>query len=333
MKYKFVMMALLMTAALSGCSKHLPYDSTADVFLIEDTHVTIGMANTLFYAFEEQQNEQNQPLYGEQFWSLKCFENPDITYGEYEKEYIFYEDLMNMFCLSKLWNASHTLSSGETAAVSRCAADYMAGLDQETVDFLGITQSDALALCEACYSALLMQQELNAKTSVVISEEEIRVITVLEAYFATKDEAEAYISGLDEGQDADSLSASAKKYFQENLTRDEIEDTVFREAVFSVKEGMHTDIISTEEGYLVAILTDAFQDELSEKRRQALLSERQQECFKQACEDYRAEAEIYISEELWQGYELQMQELPEGVLNIYDTFAELKALAEREAEE
>lgn len=332
MKYKLLLLAMLAAAILSGCAKKLPYDSTADVFLIGDTHVTTGMTNALFYAFEEQQNEQNQPLYGEQFWGMKCFENPDITYGEYEKEYIFYENIMNMFCLSKLWYGSNTLSAEEMEAVSGCAADYMAHLDQETIDFLGITQSDALALCEACYSALLMQQELSARTSVVISEEEIRVITVSEAYFETESAAEAYIAGLDEGQDADSLAASAKKYLTENLTKDEIENTAFRDAIFSVKEGMHTDVISTEDGYLVAILTDAFQDDLSEKRRQELLLERRQECFRQACEDYRAGAEIYISEELWQGYVLQMQKLPEGVLNIYDVFAELKVLAESKEE-
>lgn len=328
MKYKFLSVTILAAAVLSGCTRKLPYNAASDVFLIEDTHVTRGMTNVLFYAFEKQQNDQNSSMYGEQFWELKCFENPDITYGAYEKEYIFYEDIMNMFCLSELWNASHTLSEEEISAVSECASEYLAGLKPDTVEFLGITENDALTLCKACYTAVLMQQELSAEVSAVISEEEIRVITVLEAYFETEEQAEAYIAGLDEGQDADSLSSSAKKYFQENLTREDIEDAAFRDAVFSVKEGMHTDVLFTEEGYMVAILKDAFQEELSEKRRQELLSERQQKSWEKACADYRADAEIYVSEELWNGYHLQMQELPEDVLNIYDAFAELKVLAE-----
>ncbi len=328
MKTKILMPLLITAAALSGCSKGHPYDAETDVFWIEGTKVSVGMTNALFYAFEEQQNSQNQPMFGDQFWNSVCFENPDMTYGEYEKEFVFFENLMNMFCLSKIWESSHTLSSEETELIARYAGDYMAGLDQETSQFLGLSQEDALALCEACYCALNMQQELGNQTSMVISEEEIRVVTVLEAYFQTREEAEAYISGLDEGQDPEILSSAAVRVSQENLTREEIESDSFREAVFSLREGMHTDVLGTEDGYLVAVLMDAFQDELSEAHRQELLSARRQERISQACEDYRAEAEIYISQELWQSYAFKTEELPEGVLNINDTFNQMEEIIE-----
>lgn len=325
---KWMAWGLTACLLLCGCGKKLPYDSAADVFLIGDVHVTLGMMNALFYAFEEQQNVQNEPLYGGQFWDMVCFENPEITYGEYEKEYIFYENLMNMFCLSELWSASHTLSEEEMRAVSECASSYISGLDSETQTLLGITQEDALALCTACYTAILMQEELGREADLVISEEEIRVITVSEAYFETEEEAQAFAAGIDEGQDADSLSASAKQYLQENLTRDDIEDEAYCEAVFALRERERTDVLQTADGYLVAVLTDAFQDELSEKRRQELLLERRKERIGQACADYQAQTDIYISQKLWQSYTLKMQELPKGVSNLYETFAALKTLAE-----
>jgi hypothetical protein len=320
MKYKSLAVLLLVALPLSACAKKQPYDASTDVFLIEDTHVTVGMVNTLFYAFEQQENEQNQPLYGDQFWELQCFEDPDMSYGVYEKEYIFYEDLMNMFCLSALWQQEHELTEDQEEMLAKGVTDYMAGLDEQTKTLLSVSDQEVLTLYRTYYTARLMQQEIEEGMDSVISQEEIRVVTVFEAYFDDLQTAEEYIAGLEEGQDAEALAVTASSYTQENCSRDDISDSDVQSAIFSLKEGAHTEVLPTEQGYLVAVLLDAFQEELSESRRQELLQDRRQEAVADACEDYRATAQIYISQELWGGYSFQAEELPEGVGDIYELF-------------
>lgn len=248
---------------LVGCQSELPYDAEEEVFLIGETSVTTGMVNTLFYAFENELYAENSELYGDDFWDEVVFTDPDMTYAEYEKEYIFYENTLNMFILSNLWEEDNSLSEDEIELINEYADSYMAQVSDETLDFLGVSEDEIYDLCKSCYCALLEREKISDEVSTVISEEEIRVITAFEAYFETESEAEEFIEGLDAGGDASSLSSGATRTLTENLTREDIEDEDFKEEIFSIKEGEHTGVYSTDEGYLVAVLTDSYQDDLS----------------------------------------------------------------------
>ncbi len=308
---------------LTGCESELPYDAEWEVFLIGETSVTTGMVNTLFYAFENELYEENSALYGDDFWNATVYEDPEITYAEYEKEYIFYENTLNMFILANLWSEDNTLSEEQISEISGYADSYMEQISDETLEFLGVSEDEIYTLCEACYLALLEQDEISEDVSTVISEEEIRVITVFEAYFETEEEATGFVSGLDEGGDASSLSSAATKTLTENLTREDIDNEDFLDEIFSIKEGEHTGIISTDEGYLVAVLTDSYQDEMSEDRREELILERKKEALSEICEEYLSETDVYVSEELWDMYELKTEELAEDVGLIYEIYAEM----------
>ncbi len=330
MKNKILVFLLVISFILSGCSQSLEYDIEQDVFLIDGVSVTVGMTNALFYAFEQQQNELYQSLLSDEFWDTICFEDPAMTYAEYEKEYIFFENLINMFILANLWEDEHELEEDEMNIIEDYADSYISSLDETTLALLEITEDDALALSTACYEALLMREEIISETTITISEEEIRVASVLFVYFETEDEANEYISALEEGQDADSLTSMAASYYQRNVSREDIEDETVREAVFALKEGMYTDVLETSDGYLVAVLKDAYLDELSEARREELLFELEQEQIEEICEAYIDEATIYVNQELWDGYELKQEELPDGVSAIYDIFSQIQDYLQQE---
>ena len=320
MKKRFMILALAGVMAVStftGCSK---MDENEVVATVEGDEISAGLAN--FYArMNQAQYETWYAGYmGDNMWASEAEEGK--TYEESVKDQIM-EDLQNMYLLEDhMKDYEIEISEEEEAAVKEAAAaiDEANGLEEKG------KVSGSADNVERLLRLFTIRQKvgdaIRATADTEVSDEEAAQKAMKYVVFSynktdeegsstpltdeekedLKKEAEAFAK---EAKNAGDFAAyAAEKGYEAKDATFDAEETMaipmeLAGAADQLEEGGVTDVVETDNGLYVAKVTSLLDREATDAEKQNIVSQRQQEKYDEAIEDWRKDAKIFVAEKVW----------------------------------
>lgn len=304
-----IIAGVLLTAVLmSGCqigNKDIVVSNTLNqkqVFKIG------GMACGLKEARVYLTNYQNiyGTAYGVDLWEHDFGDDSlvnyvkDVTLGE----------LTKVICMDLLAESREMeLTEEELGKVSEAAAEYYASLNEEETAYLDVTENDIneyyrhYALAQKLYNSLT--DEVNEE----VSDDEARVIEVMQIFVTDSADAMEVKARLDNGED---FAAVANNYnelpsIQVTAARDDYPEAV-EEVAFSLDNDQISGMITAENGYYFIKCLNKYNVELTEANKSNIVQKREEEAFDDEYNEFVSELSSKINEDLWSALTLNTGE-------------------------
>lgn len=304
-----IIAGVLLTAVLmSGCqigNKDIVVSNTLNqkqVFKIG------GMACGLKEARVYLTNYQNiyGTAYGVDLWEHDFGDDSlvnyvkDVTLGE----------LTKVICMDLLAESREMeLTEEELGKVSEAAAEYYASLTEEETAYLDVTENDIneyyrhYALAQKLYNSLT--DEVNEE----VSDDEARVIEVMQIFVTDSADAMEVKARLDNGEDFATVANNYNELpsIQVTAARDDYPEAV-EEVAFSLDNDQISGMITAENGYYFIKCLNKYNVELTEANKSNIVQKREEEAFDDEYNEFVSELSSKINEDLWSALTLNTEE-------------------------
>lgn len=304
-----IIAGVLLTAVLmSGCqigNKDIVVSNTLNqkqVFKIG------GMACGLKEARVYLTNYQNiyGTAYGVDLWEHDFGDDSlvnyvkDVTLGE----------LTKVICMDLLAESREMeLTEEELGKVSEAAAEYYASLNEEETAYLDVTENDIneyyrhYALAQKLYNSLT--DEVNEE----VSDDEARVIEVMQIFVTDSADAMEVKARLDNGEDFATVANNYNELpsIQVTAARDDYPEAV-EEVAFSLDNDQISGMITAENGYYFIKCLNKYNVELTEANKSNIVQKREEEAFDDEYNEFVSELSSKINKDLWSALTLNTEE-------------------------
>lgn len=264
------------------------------IFQVNDTTCHVVQAK-LFLA-----NYRN--LYGKAY-------GIDLWQNDYEAEQlegyvkeITLSELSRMLCMNLLAEQMQiSLDEEQMKLVEQAAVEYYGSLTAKEREYLGVSEADV----KDAYASYALAKGLFALLTEGIDEEvsddEARVIRVMQIFVPDQETAEVVREKLDNGED---FKALAGVYNRE----DEIECCVARDdyppevenIAFNLDNGAVSEMISCEEGYYFIKCVNKLEETLTTENKEHIRDKRRKAIFDREYEAFLENATFTLNEENWE---------------------------------
>lgn len=304
-----IIAGVLLTALLmSGCqigNKDIVVSNTLNqkqVFKIG------GMACGLKEARVYLTNYQNiyGTAYGVDLWE---HDFGDDSLVNYVKE-VTLGELTKVICMDLLAESREMeLTEEELGKVSEAAAEYYASLTEEETAYLDVTENDIneyyrhYALAQKLYNSLT--DEVNEE----VSDDEARVIEVMQIFVTDSADAMEVKARLDNGEDFATVANNYNELpsIQVTAARDNYPEAV-EEVAFSLDNDQISGMITAENGYYFIKCLNKYNVELTEANKSNIVQKREEEAFDDEYNEFVSELSSKINEDLWSALTLNTEE-------------------------
>lgn len=304
-----IIAGVLLTAVLmSGCqigNKDIVVSNTLNqkqVFKIG------GMACGLKEARVYLTNYQNiyGTAYGVDLWE---HDFGDDSLVNYVKE-VTLGELTKVVCMDLLAESREMeLTEEELGKVSEAAAEYYASLNEEETAYLDVTENDIneyyrhYALAQKLYNSLT--DEVNEE----VSDDEARVIEVMQIFVTDSTDAMEVKARLDNGEDFATVANNYNELpsIQVTAARDDYPEAV-EEVAFSLDNDQISGMITAENGYYFIKCLNKYNVELTEANKSNIVQKREEEAFDDEYNEFVSELSSKINEDLWSALTLNTEE-------------------------
>lgn len=299
--------AVCMTLLLSGCQigdKEIVISKTLNnrqVFKIDRSICELKEAKVYLA------NYQN--LYGTAY-TVDLWEHDfgDNSLADYVKD-VTLEELTRVYCMDLLAESEGmTLSESEQQKVADAAEEYYDSLSREEIFYMGVSEADI----EEYYAHYALAQKLyHSLTDGVneeVSDDEARVIEIMQIFVAGEENAATVRQKLLNGED---FAAVANNYnelsaIQVTVARDDLPEEV-EEVAFRLDNDEISQMITTENGYYFIKCLNKYNVELTEENKANIVEKRQKEAFDDVYHEFIATRESYLNVELWEELTLETE--------------------------
>jgi foldase protein PrsA len=247
-------------------------------------------------------NERNRyrDVYTDQVWQVKV-DDEGTTFQEYLLNEIrdFLTELKTMNLLAD--EKEIRLNGQEKEQLQSLASQYYESLTQEDKKYIGADESDVYDLYEQYYRANKLVDELTGDVNLEISDSDAKMIRVQEIVLSDAETAkQVYEKASAENADFKALAQSVSE-------EDPIEKTVgrserpreYEDAVFSLEAGQVSPVIESEGRYYIVKVTDDYDEDATQERKQKLMQQRKTLAFKQIYDTFSAEFPVEMSGKVW----------------------------------
>lgn len=299
--------ATCMTLLLSGCkigdkdivvSKRL---NSRQVFKIDRSICELKEAKVYLA------NYQN--LYGSAY-TVNLWEHDfgDDSLTNYIKD-ITLEELTRVYCMDLLAQEEDmSLSKEEKQKVADAAEEYYDSLSKEEIAYIGVSQNDI----EEYYMHYALAQKLyhflTSEVNEEVSDDEARVMEVMQIFVAHEEKAAEVRQKLFAGEDFATVANNYNELpaIQVTMSRDELPDEM-EEIVFRLDNDEISSMITTENGYYFIKCLNKYNVELTEENKANIVERRQKEAFDDVYHKFIATRESYLNMELWEDLTLETE--------------------------
>lgn len=230
----------------------------------------------------------------------------DDSLTQYVKD-IALEELTRVYCMDLLAQSQEmALSEEELLKVSEAAKEYYGSLSEEELTYLGVSQMDI----EEYYTHYALAQKLyNSLTDGVndeVSDDEARVMEIMQIYVTEKTDAWEVRQKLQQGDDFAALANNYNELsaIQVTVARDDLPDEV-EEAAFRLDNDEISGMIETENGYYFIKCLNKYDEELTEANKSNIVEKREKEAFDDVYNEFISSLSSNLNVELWEELELQ----------------------------
>lgn len=297
---------LLFTCLMTGCAAQKEESTDA---MLEDELIRIGDNScTLAEAmiFVAAQKNIYQDSYGGDIWSVKLSEGTFETYiMNGLKTY-----LGKLFSAAQMaGNEGYTLTDEEAAKVNQAAAAYMAAMSEDEIAATHLNEEIVRDAYEQYVLARKLYDHVLADANVEVSSDEARVIHLQKLLYATQDLSETEVqekeavakqaaAGIAEGKDFAAVSGDGV-ITELEVMRGQLDPDV-ETAVFALATGEVSQVLDTDEGYVIYKCTNSYDEAASNANKTKLLAERRDQVFNEHLDTYLEDHQALFNDQAWE---------------------------------
>lgn len=215
-------------------------------------------------------------------------------------------ELVNMVCMKQLADQEGlTLSDEEEGKIKEAAKEYCASLTKADKDYLGISESEVQEFYRHYALAGKVHNAIVNEIDDEVSDDEARVMQVMQIFVSDADTASLVRSKLLEGGDFAAIAAAYNELsgISANICRADLSEEV-EQVVFQLNDNEVTDVIETEEGYYFIKCLNKFHPELTEANKEIILDKRRREAFDGVYNQFLTGLTSYLNEDVWEALEV-----------------------------
>ena len=247
-----------------------------------------------------------QNIYGTAY-GLNLWEHDfgDNSLTQYVKD-ITLEELTHVICMDLLAESQEvSLSEEEKADVASAAKEYYASLSEDEIAYLAVTESDIAEYYAHYALAQKLYRSLTNGVNDEVSDDEARVIEIMQIYVTDETKAAEVSSKLKNGDDFASVANNYNQLssIQVTVSRDELPVEVEKVA-FDLDNGEISDEIPVDHGYYFIKCLNKYDEELTEANKSNIVEKREKEAFDDIYNEYVSGLSSYLNQNLWDELEL-----------------------------
>ncbi len=255
-----------------GCSvsETVSFSTNTDyVFSVGEETCSVEEAKIILLQYQKEYVS----LYGIDLWSTA--EEQTERLEQYVKD-LTVSELAEVYSLDLIAAQEEiVLTSVEQSSCATAAKAYVNGLSEEELAYLDVSTDTVAELFERYLLAQKVYEQLTEEVEEEVSDDEARVMVVMQICLSEEEDAEALYDKLEEGAEFATLCASYNESETDQLyvTRTTYEDAV-TEVLFSLEEEAYSLIVYVDDCYTLFYCVDYFEETLTEENKDNVLLQR-----------------------------------------------------------
>ena len=307
--------AVLGLSVCGGCDK--PVAGVGDVvFKIDKETCSLAEAKILLVNYQNQYRD----VYGVDLWKATGEDNQELE--AYIKD-LTISQLAEIYMLAHIGQDQELeLSEEELAHVETAASTYYNSLNDSERDYFGASEKDVTNLYQHYAIARKVFSELTENVDQEVSDDEARVMSVMQIYASTEDYINLAYRKLQSGSEFSAVAAAYNQADSTSITisRQDIPDDV-EESVFGLSEGSYTPVLQVEDGFYIYYCVNNYEEALTEKNKDAVLAQRMEDAVSVTYDTYVASTDSKFYQERWDEVRVNTDEKI-ATMNFFEVFEE-----------
>lgn len=247
-----------------------------------------------------------QNLYGTAY-TLDLWQHDfgDESLEEYIKN-ITMNELVTVICMAQLANAREiVLTEEEQTNIKSAAEEYYASLTEAERVYFDLSQEDIEAYYKRYALAQKVYFSLTGEISHEVSDDEARVMEVMQIFVTDVAKAAEVTEKLANGEKFDSVANAYNELenIQCFISRDDVPQEV-EEMIFAMDNDEVSKQIKVEGGYYFIKCLDKYVPELTEANKDTIVEKREKAAFEGVYNEFILTLDSYINQEVWDSLEL-----------------------------
>ena len=229
----------------------------------------------------------------------------DASLLDYVKD-ITLEELTRVYTMDLLAQSQEvTLSEDETAKVAEAAKEYYASLSEDETAYMDIAEADIAEYYTHYALAQKLYHSLTNGVNEEVSDDEARVMEIMQIYVTDEDRAHEVEQKLAQGDDFASVANNYNELsaIQVTVSRDDLPDEV-EEVAFQLDDNAVSGMIVAGNGYYFIKCLNKYNEELTEANKSNIVEKREKEAFDDVYNEFVASLSSRLNTDLWDGIEL-----------------------------
>lgn len=316
---QLIAMAALTGITFGGCGNTI--DSNAAFATLDDTTITMGVANFCAKYQQAMYDSFYMPMFGEDMWNNDLYGNGNTLQEDVKTQVA--ENLQNMYLLkAHMADYKVEITQEEEEAIGKAADEFLGANSKKAIrqagaenreDVMEVLRLNTIqskmrkCIMDEADATVTDEEAAQKKFSYVdidasgYTDEDSRHVDYTEeekADLKKKAEDIAAAGDFDTAVTEAGCTASTETYGSPEDT-DAALDTAVLEALDNLREGEITGVIEVEDHYYVARLDSEFDQEATETKKEELMTQKQEEHYDDVLSGWRDEAKWKINEEEW----------------------------------
>lgn len=192
------------------------------------------------------------------------------------------------------------LTEEDEANVLEAAAAYYDSLTKEDKDYLGVSEVELAEYYRHYVLAQKVYYYLTSEINGEVSDDEARVMEVMQIYVTDATDAATVRTKLLNGEDFASVANVYNELpsIQANICRDDLPEEA-EAVVFQLDDNEVSEAIQVENGYYFIKCLDKYNEELTEANKITIVEKREKEAFDDVYNEFIESLTSYINEDVW----------------------------------
>ena len=217
-------------------------------------------------------------------------------------------ELVAVVCMAQLADAREiTLSEEELVNIKSAAEEYYLSLTEAEVSYFELSQEDIENYYKRYALAQKVYFSLTGEISHEVSDDEARVMEVMQIFVTDSGKAAEIAAKLQDGEDFANIAKAYNEleniqcYFSRNDVPVEVE-----KVAFAMDNNEISELISVEGGYYFVKCLNKYLPDLTEANKVTIVEKREKAAFEGVYNEFILSLDSYINEEVWDSLELDM---------------------------
>ncbi len=195
-----------------------------------------------------------------------------------------------------------SITSTERDIVRQMTDEYMAGLDEGDLEYIGCTREDVQKMYTDIFQAEKLINSITGTVDSEISDSEAKVISIQQIVTADEKKAKAILKRIK--IDGENFNSMASRYTEDEeidlkLMRSDNDEDLITRTAFSLEENEVSNILFKDGLYYIIKCTDGYAEEDTLERKARLEEAMNNKAVMDVIEPYRNEHNIQFVERFW----------------------------------